>query len=54
MSRKKTLSMSDETLKFLEDYAKKRGLSISAAIRVIVYDMKEMHPENFAKPKDEE
>lgn len=48
---KKTLSMSPQTMKLLEDYAQKRGLSISAAIRVIVADMEELFPDRFVSEK---
>lgn len=53
-SVKKTLTMSEESWKLLEDYAKKRDLSISAAIRVMAADVKEMYPERFASDKHEE
>jgi len=53
-SIKKTLTMSEESWKLLEDYAKKRDLSISAAIRVMAVDMKELYPDRFASDKNEE
>ncbi len=53
-SIKKTLTMSEESWKLLEDYAKKRDLSISAAIRVMAADMKELYPDRFASDKKEE
>lgn len=53
-SIKKTLTMSEESWKLLEGYAKKRDLSISAAIRVMAADMKELYPDRFASDKNEE
>lgn len=50
-SIKKTITMRRETWERLEDYAQKRGLSISAAIRVIVADMEELFPDRFVSEK---